>query len=599
MMNRANTNKKNKPANKEKKALKKQKGKSSIGVKLIAVLLIMVAVATVTNIINYDAMLAMNHSIQNVTDSKVPELQSAYNIQYSLEAVQKDFYRYLATTKGETSHSEARNDYAADKEVVQNLIDQIYNDSKDGDQQAIMQKLYDGVTNVLTRMDSAMEKYDDGKSGKVSIEVNVIRVCMEEVNSYITGLQTKSMNEMDEATIRAHATYSTVSKICLGMATLTMIVGLLGIILVLLGIVKPMRAATKDLLKMIEEIDSGAADLTTRIKVRSNDEIGQMVRGFNQFIDVLKNLIEKIKNGSKELEHTASDVDNGVRAAGDKITGTSATMEQLAASMQEVSATVVNITENIESIRQAITTMADKTGEGLERVDGIREKAEAMKESATASQTSANDMVSHISEELTTAIEQSKQVAKINELTDEILSISSQTNLLALNASIEAARAGEAGKGFAVVADEIRKLADDSRNTANGIQEISKLVTESVENLSGNAGKMLDFVNQDVLKDYQGMVESGETYSEDAVQMNEMMQDLQNVAESLRRAANEISQAADGVSNAVNQSAEGVSNAAEYTSELAGHMAGINDSVERNANVAESLKKEVAGFKCE
>jgi methyl-accepting chemotaxis protein len=359
-----------------------------------------------------------------------------------------------------------------------------------------------------------------------------------------------------------------------------------------------MRAATRDLMKMITEIDGGSGNLTAHLKVRGNDEIGQMVRGFNQFIDVLRNLIEKIKNGSGELEHTAISVDNGVRAAGDKITDTSATMEQLAASMQEVSATVVNITENIESIRSDITVMADKTGEGLERVDNIRQKAENMKTDATESQKSANDMVVRISEELSTAIEQSKQVEKINELTNEILSISSQTNLLALNASIEAARAGEAGKGFAVVADEIRKLADESRNTANGIQDISKMVTESVENLAGNAGKMLDFVNKDVLEDYKGMVESGETYNDDATQ-NEMMQELQNVAENLRRAANEISEAADGVSNAVNQSATGVSNAAEYTSELAGHMTGINESVEKNMNIAESLKNEVAGFQCE
>ena len=100
-------------------------------------------------------------------------------------------------------------------------------------------------------------------------------------------------------------------------------------------------------------------------------------------------------------------------------------------------------------------------------------------------------------------------------------------------------------------------------------------------------------------ENYKGMVESGETYNEDAVQMNEMMQDLQSVAENLRRAANEISEAADGVSNAVNQSAAGVSNAAEYTSELAGHMTGINESVEKNVNIAESLKNEVAGFQCE
>ena len=595
--------KKQRAVKREKSAATKKTAKktrnSSMAVKLVAILVLMVAVTMVSNVINYEAMVKMNHSIKDVTDSKVPDLQNAYNIQYSLAAVQKDFYRYLATTKGETSHTEARNDYAADREVVADLVQQMYDATEGGGQKQIMQKIYDGVNNVLERMDNAMEKYDDGKSGKVSIEVNVIRVCMEEVNAYITGIQQKSMNEMDEATAQAHATYQAVSKVCVGMAMISILVGLAGILVILIGVVKPMRAATRDLMKMITEIDGGSGDLTAHLKVRGNDEIGQMVRGFNQFIDVLRNLIEKIKKGSGELEHTAASVDDGVRAAGDKITGTSATMEQLAASMEEVSATVINITENIESIRKDITVMADKTGEGLERVDSIRQKAEGMKADATASQVSAADMVARISGELSTAIEQSKQVEEINKLTDEILSISSQTNLLALNASIEAARAGEAGKGFAVVADEIRKLADESRNTANGIQNISKMVTESVENLAGNAGKMLDFVNQDVLNDYKGMVESGETYNEDAVQMNEMMQDLQSVAENLRRAANEISEAADGVSNAVNQSAAGVSNAAEYTSELAGHMTGINESVEKNVNIAETLKNEVAGFQCE
>lgn len=595
--------KKQRTAKKEKSAVTKKTAKktrnSSMAVKLVAILVLMVAVTMVSNVINYDAMVKMNHSIKDVTDGKVPDLQNAYNIQYSLEAVQKDFYRYLATTKGETSHTEARNDYAADREAVADLVQQMYDATEGDGQKQIMQKIYDGVNNVLERMDNAMEKYDDGKTGKVSIEVNVIRVCMEEVNAYITGIQQKSVNEMDEATTQAHATYQAVSKVCVGMAAVSILVGMAGILVILIGVVKPMRAATRDLMKMITEIDGGSGDLTAHLKVRGNDEIGQMVRGFNQFIDVLRNLIEKIKKGSGELEHTAASVDNGVRAAGDKITGTSATMEQLAASMEEVSATVINITENIESIRKDITVMADKTGEGLERVDSIRQKAEGMKADAAASQVSAADMVARISGELSTAIEQSKQVEEINKLTDEILSISSQTNLLALNASIEAARAGEAGKGFAVVADEIRKLADESRNTANGIQNISKMVTESVENLAGNAGKMLDFVNQDVLNDYKGMVESGETYNEDAVQMNEMMQDLQSVAENLRRAANEISEAADGVSNAVNQSAAGVSNAAEYTSELAGHMTGINESVEKNVNIAETLKNEVAGFQCE
>ena len=409
-----------------KKTAKKTRN-SSMAVKLVAILVLMVAVTMVSNVINYDAMVKMNHSIKDVTDSKVPDLQNAYNIQYSLEAVQKDFYRYLATTKGETSHTEARNDYAADREAVADLVQQMYDATEGDGQKQIMQKIYDGVNNVLERMDNAMEKYDDGKSGKVSIEVNVIRVCMEEVNTYITGIQQKSVNEMDEATAQSHATYQAVSKVCVGMAAVSILVGIAGILVILIGVVKPMRAATRDLMKRITGFEGLSGDFTVLLK---------MVRGFNQFIDVLRNLIEKIKKGSGELEHTAASVDDGIRAAGDKITGTSATMEQLAASMQEVSATVINITENIESIRKDITVMADKTGEGLERVDSIRQKAEGIKADATASQVSAADMVARISGELSTAIEQSKQVEEINKLTDEILSISSQTNLLALNASI-------------------------------------------------------------------------------------------------------------------------------------------------------------------
>ncbi len=97
--------------------------------------------------------------------------------------------------------------------------------------------------------------------------------------------------------------------------------------------------------------------------------------------------------------------------------------------------------------------------------------------------------------ELSEAIEKSKSVEKINVLSEAILKITEQTNLLALNAAIEAARAGEAGKGFSVVAEEIRKLAEESNNTANEIQEITKIVVNAVENLANNSNKILTFID--------------------------------------------------------------------------------------------------------
>lgn len=580
-----------------KKQMKKKKG--SIGVRLIIIFLVMIVMSSITNTLNYSALRTMNVAINDIAVDKLGNMTRVNNVQNTLEAVQKDFYRYLATGIKEGSHAEAGEDYTADLEKLSGYFAELIDAAETEDEKAELQAIYETGIEIVNDMTMTMEFKDNGESGKVLVNINIIRAEMADLNESMNALKEKSNTETAEAQEFTAGLYQQISGVCTVMMLLTLASGILGMVFAIVGVAKPMKDASKKLGEIIEDVQDGKGDLTTHIECKRNDEIGQMVLGMNKFMDVLKEIIDKIKSGSFELEESANMVNEGVRAASNKITDTSATMEELAASMQEASSTVTDISGNIEQIKEEIDVMAEKTNEGLVHVDNIRKKADDMKADATNSQKSVNGMVNQISGELSTAIEQSRQVDKINELTDEILSISSQTNLLALNASIEAARAGEAGKGFAVVADEIRKLADDSRNTANGIQDISKLVTESVSNLAENAEKMLHFVNEEVLKDYDGMVETGENYHEDAGRMNEMMRELQAVAEKLKDAAEKIADAANGVADAVNQSAEGVGNVAEYTSDLAGHMTEINSSVEKNLTIADSLKSEVKDFRCE
>jgi methyl-accepting chemotaxis protein len=198
---------------------------------------------------------------------------------------------------------------------------------------------------------------------------------------------------------------------------------------------------------------------------------------------------------------------------------------------------------------------------------------------------------------LEAAVENSRSVDKINELTNEILGISSQTNLLALNASIEAARAGEAGRGFAVVADEIRNLAERSKETANNIQQISALVTDAVEDLAQNANGMLEFIDGTVLADYDKLVDVANQYYDDADKLDSMMDVIDNKSGELEENIANINEGIDGINTAVDESAQGVTMVADNTSQLVDMLGNIRLDAESNKEISDELSNEVSMFK--
>ena len=169
------------------------------------------------------------------------------------------------------------------------------------------------------------------------------------------------------------------------------------------------------------------------------------------------------------------------------------------------------------------------------------------------SQNTANSIYHDLYLEMNSALEQSKAVKNINVLTDSILQIAEQTNLLSLNAAIEAARAGEVGKGFAVVADEIRKLAVNSKNTVNEIQDVIQSVITSVEGLASSSQKALDFIDEKVINDYKTMVGIGEQYSNDALSFQEIVTDFSTTSEQLLSSMQSIVKAINEITLANNR----------------------------------------------
>ena len=230
-------------------------------------------------------------------------------------------------------------------------------------------------------------------------------------------------------------------------------------------------------------------------------------------------------------------------------------------------------------------------------MDGIKVHAEKMHHDTITSKNTTSDKMVAIREELAAALEESRSVEKINDLTKDILDISSQTNLLSLNASIEAARAGEAGKGFAVVADEIRVLADSSGNTATNIQNISAQVTSAVEKLARNAEEIMNFVDNNVMADYDSFVEIVEQYKADAESINDILSDFSVSAKEINSTMGTIDSNLEGISNAVSECSEGIQSAAESSVALVTAISNMVTETENNKLISDGLESEVSRFK--
>lgn len=370
------------------------------------------------------------------------------------------------------------------------------------------------------------------------------------------------------------------------------------VVVIIKTVVKPLRKQTSELTEIIDEIKGGHGDLTKRVTVKSMDEIGQSSIGINHFIETLQNIMSNIISNSNVLDGVVGNVASSVAASSDNANDISAIMEELSATMEEVSATTNSVSENTTAAEGKVQKMADQTKVMSQYAQDMKKRATELEHTATENMNNTNEMIGEITTEMNQALENSKSVEKVAQLTADILNISSQTNLLALNASIEAARAGEAGKGFAVVADEIRQLADSSRETANNIQTINEQVIEAVQGLVVSSEKIVGYINENILPDYRAFVQGGQQYNDDATHIDNTMAEYADEAQDILATMMEMTEAIEGISRAVEESANGVTDAATNIDSLVQSMSTVNGQMEENSTVAKNLKEESAAFAC-
>ncbi|ACL76579.1 methyl-accepting chemotaxis protein [Ruminiclostridium cellulolyticum] len=330
--------------------------------------------------------------------------------------------------------------------------------------------------------------------------------------------------------------------------------------------------------------------------LKSKDEIGTISRAISEMREIMHKMADKLIVVSERINNNAQQVSNLADDVKMDSQENSATTQELSAGVEESAASTEEISASITEVENNVNAIAQRTREGAYISNQITERALKLKEDALKSSDNAKSIYEDVKQKIEKSIEQSKSIQQINLLADTILQITDQTNLLALNAAIEAARAGESGKGFAVVADEIRKLAEQSSQTVGSIQRMVEEVNQAVKNMNENSASILSFVDEEVLTDYEKLIDISEQYNNDSNLVNGLMTEFIRTSEELNTTITNVSTAINEVAQTVVESARGIENIAIKTSSIVVKAEEVHEKASENLGSAKELYDIVSKF---
>jgi len=333
---------------------------------------------------------------------------------------------------------------------------------------------------------------------------------------------------------------------------------------------------------MLKDIAEGEGDLTGRLEMKTEDEIGALTKWFNLFVENIQALVKTIKDDAKglasssaDLSSIAQEMSSGVQQTSQKTNMVSSAAEEMGSSMNTVAAA----TEEASSNMEMVATGAEEMTATINEIAQNAEKGRRITDEAVSKFRTTSDTVNQLGE----------SAKDIGEVTETITKISEQTNLLALNATIEAARAGEAGKGFAVVANEIKELAKQTaaatgeiRTRIEGIQSSSLETVDQIKDIS----RVIDDVNDIVSTIATAVEEQSVTTKEIAVNLAQASQGIQEITENVGQSS--------GVAGEI---AKDIAEVNKATTEMADSSSKASVKAEELTKMADQLKELVERFK--
>ena len=336
-------------------------------------------------------------------------------------------------------------------------------------------------------------------------------------------------------------------------------------------------------------------NLQENIKVESKDELGTVGVGFNYMVGNLKNTLHTITTTSENVGEAVDKVNEGIVHFDHKIQTISETIENLSGSTEELYAAAEDIKSTASNLNDSAVGMQEKAKECFVIAENIYDRTGVTIDNIRKSKDNTENILRLTELELEKSIEAVKAVDQINLLSEAIMKITHQTNMLALNATIEAVRAGEAGKGFTIVADEVKKLAEQSGQTAAQIQEVVEKISQSVGDLTNNSMNFMQFVRTNVIAEYSNVISYGNDFANDAQTFKEFAHTVSGLSDTLSQSvqslASTITEMAKANSFSATEIQQITTNVLDMKEESAVLVNEVKNVSEHMVNLEEESKK--------
>lgn len=573
--------------------------KKSIGKKVFSMLTILFLVFGMLIILNLSAIKKIGNTNNEITSSYLQLVEDKGTVTTAFQQIQ--LYANLCFIKSETDESETVKEKLQTAIVtLEEAMDEMESLCQGTKNTDLQDSFTEWKNETLTFCDYATQIYDSAENNDYDTVLQLadnIKANKTPADEAQTAYEEIFQNKILEISQTSNDRISSTEKLNYLLILVLLLVYAFIMVIVMRSIIQPAKKSGKMINEMVAKMENNEGDLTLRVPVTTADEVGQMSAGMNRFVETMQVLMTQLRDRANALMNSVKIVTRELSLSNENATNISATMEEMSASMEEISATVGQLAFNSDQMLQDAGNMSQNVENGVELVKTIKARATSMLEVTKEGKDKTGDTIVQIRGSLKTALEESRNVEKINTLINDILEITAQTNLLSLNASIEAARAGEAGKGFAVVAGEISNLADSSANTATNIQNISNQVINAVEKLAENAEDMLEFMENQVIKDYDEFMDVVEHYETDADSMNELFVKFSGNTSDINEKIGNITISMNDIAHAVEESTRGVTDVAQTTVVLVSSMEQIQGEMSQSMNISTNLNEEVMKFK--